>query len=59
MTDLINTLLTGDLQALLGDLYTPVLAAVAASWAIIGFAAAAQAFSYVFLAVFNMRGRKS
>lgn len=58
MTDLINIVLNGDLAALLGDLYVPVLAAVAASWAIIGFASVAQAFSYIFLAVFNMRGRK-
>lgn len=59
MTDMIQTILTGDLAELLGDLYTPTLAAVAAAWAIIGFGSVAQAFSYIFLAIFNMRGRKS
>lgn len=60
MNDLINTILTSDLSELLGDdLYKPVVAAVAATWAILSFAGCVQIFSNLFAAVFNMRaGRK-
>lgn len=55
MSDFINDILTGDLVEILGDLYAPTVAAVAASWAVIAFAGIVQAFSNLFLALFNLK----
>lgn len=60
MSDLINTVLNGDLYEILGDeLYKPVVAAVAATWSILAFGGAVQVFSNLFAALYNFRtGRK-
>lgn len=60
MSEFVYSILTGNIYDLLGDdLYKPVVAAVAATWAILAFAGVVQVFSNVFAAIFNMRaGRK-
>lgn len=44
MTDFLYTILNSDISDLLGDFYTPVCAAVVASWSIIGVGGAVSAF---------------
>ena len=44
MIDFLYAILNADVAALLGDLYTPVCAAVVASWAIIGVSGCVSAF---------------
>lgn len=51
MTDFLYTILNGDISVLLGDMYTPVCAAVVASWAIIGVGGAVLAFVEIIRAV--------
>lgn len=60
MSEFVYSILTGNISDLVGeDLYSPVVAAVAATWAILAFAGVVQVFSNVFAAIFNMRaGRK-
>lgn len=61
MSDFVYHILTSDIVQILQDaeLYSPVVAAVAATWAILAFAGAIQIFSNLFAAIFNFRaGRK-
>lgn len=57
MIDFVNAIISGNLSEILGELYAPTVAAVAASWAILAFAALCQAITNIFLAVFNMSKR--
>lgn len=51
MIDFLYAILNGDIAALLGDLYTPVCAAVVASWAIIGVGGCVSAFVEIVRAI--------
>lgn len=57
MIDFVNAIISGDLSEMLGELYAPTVAAVAASWAILAFASLCQALTNCFLAVFNLSKR--
>lgn len=57
MIDFINGILDGNLPEILGDLYAPTVAAVAASWAIIAFGGATSVFSHLFEVILNYRRR--
>ena len=58
MIDFINSVIDGNLPEILGDLYTPTVAAVAASWAIIAFGGAVSVFSHLFEIILNFGGRR-
>lgn len=61
MSDFVYHILTSDIVSILQDaeLYAPVVAAVAATWAILAFAGCVQIFSNLFAAIMNLRaGRK-
>lgn len=60
MSEFVYSILTGNIEELVGeDLYQPLVAAVAAAWAILSFAGVVQVFSNIFAALFNYRaGRK-
>ena len=57
MIEFVNTIISGDLEEILQEMYAPTIAAVAASWAILAFAALCNAISNVFLSVFNLSKR--
>ena len=52
MVDFLYTLLNGNIEELLGDLYVPVCAAVVASWAILAVGGSMLAFVEMFKAMF-------
>lgn len=58
MENFITDIFNGDLPVLLGDLYTPCLAAAVTSCAIIAFASVCQMFTLSLTAIFNSRGAK-
>lgn len=57
MIDFISGIIDGNLPEILGDLYAPTVAAVAASWAIIAFGGAVSVFSHLFEVILNYRRR--
>lgn len=57
MIDFVNEIINGNLSEILGELYAPTVAAVAATWAILAFAGLIQALTNIFLAVFNLTKR--
>ena len=58
MIDFINAILYGDLPELLGELYAPTAACVAAAWAILAFASICQCFTLLLPVLLNLRGNK-
>lgn len=61
MSDFISYMFSEDIIQILqdADLLPPVVAAVAATWAVLAFAGCVQVFSNLFAAIYNIRsGRK-
>ena len=58
MADFISMILSGDIADLIGDeLFAPTIAAVAASWAILAFAALCDAFRVSMSIIFNLKNK--
>lgn len=58
MGDFINMILGGDITALIGeDLLSPTIAAIAASWAILAFAALCDVFKISMSIIFNLKAK--
>lgn len=56
MGDFLSTILTGDILELIGeDLAAPTIAAVAASWAILSYAALVDVFRVSMSIIFNLK----
>lgn len=53
MIDFLYSIFNGNIPEILGDLYTPVCAAVVACWSIIGVGGAVTAFVECFRAIFG------
>ena len=58
MGDFINMILGGDIAGLIGeDLLSPTIAAIAASWAILAFAALCDVFKVSMSIIFNLKAK--
>ena len=57
MIELFNTLIHGDLQSILGDLYAPTAASIAAGGVLIALGGVAEMFIHTFTTIFGM-GKK-
>lgn len=57
MIDLLDTLLHGDLAVLLGELYEPTCALVAAGGILIALGGVVELFVYTFRVIFGMGGK--
>ena len=58
MSDFLSMILTGDIAELIGeDLLAPTVAAVAASWAILAFAALCDVFRVSMSIIFNLKAK--
>lgn len=57
MIELFNTLIHGDLQTILGDLYAPTAASIAAGGVLIALGGVADMFVHTFITIFGL-GKK-
>lgn len=57
MIELFNTLIHGDLQTILGDLYAPTAASIAAGGVLIALGGVADMFVHTFIIIFGL-GKK-
>ena len=58
MGDFINMILGGDIAELIGEeLLSPTIAAIAASWAILAFAALCDVFKISMSIIFNLKAK--
>ena len=58
LADFVSMILSGDIAELIGEeLLAPTIAAIAASWAILAFAALCDAFKVSMSIIFNLKDR--
>ena len=58
MINFVDAIISGDIAEILGDLYAPTVAAVAASWAVIAFGVVADMLGRLFTGIINWGGKK-